>query len=262
MDTSSQAAAEPAPSGDYRVELDVFRGPLDLLLFLVRRNELDVCDIPIAEITDQYLQYLQLLQAVDVDVAGDFLVMASTLMEIKSRMLLPHGEQGVEGEEDPRQELVRQLLEYRKFRDAAALLEERAQAHAARFQRVATPVDADDPAQQPIKPVELWDLASAVARLLRETQAVAPRNIVYDDTPIHVYMEEVSHRLGERGQLTFSELFGGQSDRGRIIGLFLALLELVRAGKIRAEQNDPFADIWILPSDSARVESGDSRVES
>ena len=254
MDTAPAMQDALAAGPDYRVDLEIFRGPLDLLLFLVRRNEVDICDIPIATITDQYLQYLRLLQAVDVDLAGDFLVMASTLMEIKSRMLLPQGEQTADADDDPRRELVRQLLEYRKFKDAAALLEERAQAHAARFQRVPTPPCEDDPAQQPIKPVELWDLASALSRLLRETQATSPRAIVYDETPIQVYMDEVAQRLGDRGRLTFSELFAGQGDRGRVIGLFLALLELVRAGRIRAEQNDLFAEIWILPMEGRAAE--------
>src|SRR5947208_4189564 len=107
---------------DYPVDLDSFRGPLDLLLYLVKHNEVDVCDIPIARVTEQFLEHLRVIELIDVELAGDFLVMAATLMEIKSKMLLPRGE-GPEGEEaDPRQELVRQLLEYKKFKDAALLL--------------------------------------------------------------------------------------------------------------------------------------------
>src|SRR5438105_1657959 len=108
---------------DYRVDLPVFRGPLDLLLYLVKRNEVDVCDIPIARIAEQFRAYLDVLQLIDVELAGDFLVMAATLMEIKSRMLLPRGEESAEEDEDPRLELVRQLIEYKKYKDAAALLE-------------------------------------------------------------------------------------------------------------------------------------------
>src|SRR5437762_14196636 len=112
---------------DYQVDLDVFRGPLDLLLYLVKRQEVDICDIPIAQLTEQFLHYLGVLELIDVELAGDFLVMAATLMEIKSRMLLPRSDNPEEEESDPRLELVRQLLEYKKFKDAAAMLETQAE---------------------------------------------------------------------------------------------------------------------------------------
>ena len=121
---------------DYQVELEVFRGPLDLLLFLVRRNEVDICNIPIARIADQFKQYLQVLEFIDVELAGDFLVMASTLMEIKSRMLLPRSETAEEEEADPRQELVRQLIEYQKFKEATSLLDAQAEQQSQRLVRV------------------------------------------------------------------------------------------------------------------------------
>src|SRR5262245_7171727 len=175
---------------DYLVDLDVFRGPLDLLLYLVKREEVDVCDIPIARIAEQFLEYLRVLQMIDVERAGDFLVMAATLMEIKSRMLLPHGEEGAEEQEDPRGELVRQLLEYKKYKDAATLLEAQAERQGQRFPRHAVP-EAAAPAQQPLRPVELWDLVSAFGRLMRETLALQPQQILVDQTPIHVYMGQI-----------------------------------------------------------------------
>src|SRR5438132_11024504 len=177
---------------DYQVNLDVFRGPLDLLLFLVKRNEVDICDIPIARVTEQFLETLRTLQLIDVEWAGDFLVMAATLMEIKSRLLLPRTEEAAEEEADPRLELVKQLIEYKKFKDAAALLEAQAERQLARLPR--HPVEmptAPDLAQQPLRRVELWDLVSAFGRLMRETAALQPRQIVMDETPIHIHMERI-----------------------------------------------------------------------
>src|SRR5438309_5404987 len=121
---------------DYQVELDAFRGPLDLLLFLVKRNEVDICDIPIARVAEQFLQYLNVLKLIDVEWAGDFLVMAATLMEIKSKMLLPRSEEELTEDDDPRLELVKQLIEYKKYKEAAALLEEQAERQMARLPRL------------------------------------------------------------------------------------------------------------------------------
>ncbi len=258
---------------DYQVDLNVFRGPLDLLLYLVKRNEVDIFDIPIARIAEQFLQYLDVIQQVaqsavaqsavaqpviDVERAGDFLVMASTLMEIKSRLLLPRAEVE-EVEEDPRSELVRQLLEYKRFKDAAALLEQQAEEQALRFPR--QPVEeiapSIDPAQppgdaarlarlaQPIRRVELWDLVSAFGRLLRETLAVQPKQIVYDDTPIHVYVEQILECLRGRPRMPFADLFDPPWTRGRLVGLFLAILELIKSQQIVVEQPMPFAEIWV-----------------
>jgi segregation and condensation protein A len=233
----------------YRVELDIFRGPVDLLLFLVRKNELDILDIPLAQITEQYLEYLNLIRIVDVDVAGDFLVMATTLMEIKSRMLLPRVEGAEEAEADPRAELVRQLLEYKRFRDAAEHLEQLAAEQQERLPRIPAELlhPATDPSSEPIRDVELWDLVSAFGRLMRQTLAVAPKNIVYDETPIQTHMERILERLARQGRLAFTELFELPLERGRVVGTFLALLELVKARRIRAEQNEPFGEIWVFP---------------
>src|SRR5215469_10987470 len=149
---------------DYLVDIDTFRGPLDLLLYLVKRDEVDIRDIPIARVTEQFQEYLDALQLIDVEGAGDFLVMAATLLEIKSKQLLPRPEESAEPEDDPRLELVKQLVQYKKFKDAAALLEARAEEQSQRLPRqpVALPTNAGPP---PLKPVELWDLVSAFGRL-------------------------------------------------------------------------------------------------
>ena len=229
---------------DYQVDLPDFRGPLDLLLFLVKRNEVDVCDIPVERITEQYLDYLRVLELVDVERAGDFIVMAATLMEIKSKLLLPRTEEEGEEEADPRQELVRQLLEYKKFKDAAALLEERAERQLARQPR--NPVDPSAPAvEAPLAAVELWDLVSAFGRLMRETLALQPKQIVADETPIHVYMQQIVERVEAEGPIPFVALFTPPHFRARLIGLFLATLELIKAKQISVEQERPFGEIVV-----------------
>jgi segregation and condensation protein A len=231
---------------DYQVDLAIFRGPLDLLLYLVKRNEVDICDIPIAKITEQFLEYLTVIEMLDVELAGDFLVTAATLVEIKSKMLLPRSEETVEDEDDPRQELVRQLLEYKKFKEAATLLEAQAEQHAYRLARAAleTPPERD-PAQQPLRQVELWDLVSAFGRLMRETLALQPQQIVVDQTPVYVHVEMILQRLAQTHRLAFSSLFPPPPERGRIVGIFLACLELMKAQRIVAEQAEMFEEIWI-----------------
>jgi len=232
---------------DYQVELEIFRGPLDLLLFLVKRNEVDVFDIPIAKIAEQYMHYLDVLKLIDIDRVGEFLVMASTLMEIKSRLLLPRGEEQTPEEEDPRLELVRQLIEYKKFKEASALLERQAEQQAVRHTRHVweKPRSGPDLASQPLQPVELWDLVSAFGRLLRETLATQPQHIAVDDTPTSVYMDRIRERLTRQPRIPFSQLFEPPFTRACLLGWFLAILEMIRQRHITAEQTTPFGEIWI-----------------
>jgi segregation and condensation protein A len=228
---------------DYQVELDMFRGPLDLLLYLVQREEVDIRDIPIARVAEQFKEYLGVMQFINVEAAGDFLVMAATLMEIKSRMVLPRTEESAEVEDDPRQELVRQLLQYKKFKEAAAVLEARAEEQSQRLSRQPPPLPAaNSPA---VRPVELWDLVSAFGRLMRETLALQPQSIVVDQTPQHVYMEMILERLQRERRGRLSDLFTPPYTRGRLVGLFLAVLELTKGRTVLAEQDEPFDDIWL-----------------
>jgi len=239
----------------YKVELEMFRGPLDLLLFLVKRNEVDICDIPIARIAEQFLEYMGHLQLIDVEWAGEFLVMAATLMEIKSRMLLPRQEE-LEGEDDdPRLELVKQLIEYKKYKEAAALLEEQAQKQMTRLPRLAEGTAPVDPAQQPLRRVELWDLVSAFGRLMRETSALQPRQIVVDETPIEVHMERILELLRSRGRIPFTDIFTPPHTRGRLLGVFLAVLELIKGSRMQAEQPEAFGNIWLVAVPSCTAAS-------
>jgi segregation and condensation protein A len=238
---------------DYRVELETFRGPLDLLLYLVKRDEVDVRDIPIARVAEQFKAYLDVLSLIDVEGAGDFLVMAATLMEIKSKMLLPRPEGEEAEEEDPRLGLVKQLLQYKQFKDAAVQLEELAEHQATRLSRQppAVPTPAGAP---PLRSVELWDLVSAFGRLMRETLATRPQEIVVDQTPLHVYMEMVLTRLQREGPLLFSALFTPPHTRGRLVGLFLAVLELAKGRQVVPEQQDSFGDIQLSLAPTAAEE--------
>jgi segregation and condensation protein A len=181
-------------------------------------------------------------------------------MEIKSKMLLPRAEEAAEEEADPRLELVRQLMEYKQFKDAAALLESRAEERLSRLPR--QPLEtraAPTAAQQPLASVELWDLVSAFGRLMRETLALQPKQIVVDETPIHVYMDRIVALLEEHPRLAFEEVFTPPHHRARLIGLFLALLELIKAKKIQAEQEQPFAEIWICKYTEPASELAESR---
>ncbi len=229
---------------DYRVNLDIFAGPMDLLLYLVRKEEVDIYDIPIAKITDQYLRYMDLLKQFDVDVAGDFLVMAATLMEIKSAMLLPRVEPesaGAEDASDPRSELIRQLLEYKKFKDAANLLDAAAERQQERFCRPSSLIRKLAPQAEPqidMDQVSIWDLLEAFDTVCKATGYASYTGHIKDDTPIDLYQIEVLHRLQTDGPLTFERVFDFGSNRLVMVGIFLAVLELIRAKLIWAEQND------------------------
>lgn len=249
----------------YTVALDAFHGPLDLLLYLVRRNEVDVLDIPIAAIADQFREYLEVVHVLDVELAGDFLVMAATLMEIKSRMLLPAGAEAPEDEAaDPRRELVKQLLEYRKFKDAAAALEERAERQGARLARHEPPEPAASAAPA-VKPVELWDLVSAFARLMRETQSLEPATIAVDDTPQHVYEAAIKDRVRAEGRVPFRAVFTPPYFKARLIGIFLAVLELIRNHGIGLDQPEPDGELYLTaagPGGEAQTGTADDADEA
>ena len=233
---------------DFRVDLDIFRGPMDLLLYLVRKHEVEIVDLPISVITDQYLEFLSVIEQLDVNAVGDFLALASCLIEIKSQQVLPRADEVVDDLEDPRKELVRRLLEYKQFRDAASILEERSRSWQQRFPRLTNdlPARTRDLAEEPIHEVELWDLVSAFGRIIRDTESVKPSNIVYDETPIHVYMARTYAKLREKGRLAFYDLFQTGMHKSTLIGIFLAVLELVRHNHALVEQNQLFGEIWLL----------------
>lgn len=243
---------------DYRVRVDAFQGPLDLLLYLIRRAEVDVTDIPIAAIADQYLEYLAAIERIDIDLAGEFLVMAATLMEIKSRMLAPPSEVGDDaGSEapaaaplaDPRAELVRQLLEYKRFRDLSDALDGRRQEWTRRFplrrigiddRAVREAIDAAGDEVE-LEDLDLLELARAHARIVETVNLdrLGDHTVRYDDTPIEVHAADVLDQLqrddpGSQG-VGLAAIFSGRT-RSQMIGLFLAVLELVRRRSVAVWQ--------------------------
>ena len=236
------------PDTDYRIKLQVFEGPLDLLLFLIRKNELDIYDIPIESVTRQYLEVLRAMQELDLDLAGEFFVMAATLMEIKSRMLLPRGlaavdPEATEDEIDPRWELVHQLLEYKKFKEAAARLGELAAENQNLLARHVSAL-AGDPLERPLRNVdriELWNVFNIVLRRLAEKLVVG--EIHDEQVTVADQMEMILARLPTRRSFVFSELFSGKTSLRTLIATLLAVLELTRLKKLRIRQDEAFADI-------------------
>ena len=238
----------------YRVELDLFTGPLDLLLYLVRKHEVDVRELPIAQIIRQFQDFLEILEVLDLELVGDFVVMAATLVEIKSRLVLPQAEDEEQPAEeaatdDPRSELIEKLLEYKRIKEAATALEERAAEWQERYPRLSNdrPSAAKDPAADRIKEVELWDLVSALGRVLQTKVNEEQTSVRYDDTPLHVYVEQLGDRVRQEGEVQFTSLFDGETLRSKIVGMFLAILELVRHHGFRAEQPVLGGEITIRP---------------
>lgn len=239
---------------EYRVNLDIFAGPLDLLLYLVRKEEVDIYDIPISRVTQQYIQYLEVLRTLDIDLAGDFLVMAATLMEIKSAMLLPKSDledAGPEASNDPRAALVRQLLEYKKFKDAANMLQDAAEERSLKFTRSSSILDSMKPQGEPeidLDQVSIWTLLEAFDCILKATGNRDHRyDHIKDDTPIDLYQIELLHRLQTEGAMTLQRVFEARTHRLILIGLFLAMLELIRNRLIWAEQPEPGGPIYLKP---------------
>ncbi|WP_373650254.1 ScpA family protein [Schlesneria sp. DSM 10557] len=237
---------------DYRVQLDSFSGPMDLLLYLVRRNEVDIVRLPIAKITSQFLEFLEVLQFLDLDLIGDFVVLASSLIEIKSRQVLPRAEEEtteVPLADDPCNELIEQLLEYKRYKDASVALEEQAAEWQERYPRLSDerPTVGKDPSEDSIKEVELWDLVSALSRVIQKKVVESTSSIRYDDTPISVYIDRIGAKVRENGRMAFSDFFEGSNLRSKIVGIFLAILELLRHHGFRAEQPNERGEIYVLP---------------
>ena len=235
------------PDTDYRIKLQVFEGPLDLLLFLIRKNELDIYDIPIESVTRQYLDALRAMQQLDLDLAGEFFVMAATLMEIKSRMLLPRGLAAVDPnstdeEMDPRWELIHQLLQYKKFKEAAAKLGELAATRQDLMERYVSALG--DRLDRPLKNVdriELWNVFNLVLRRLAEKLVVGE---IHDEmVTVADQMEWLLARMQTQKSFVFSALFPEGATLRRLVATFLAILELTRLRKFRLRQDEAFADI-------------------
>ena len=241
---------------DYKVTLEVFEGPLDLLLYLIRREELDIYDIPIEHVTAEYMKFIREARELNLDIAGEFIVMAATLMVIKSRMLLPvdrrqANEDGGEDWVDPRLDLVRQLIEYKKFKDAALRLEQmealRQNAYDFGGGRPKFEKTAAD-AKSALSSLDLYDLLSAFQEVLARANEVPHEELKGIRYSVPDKMDYLLERTRKEGQTSFTNLFRTDAPKGEIIVTFLALLELLRQHRVIVYQNAAFHEITILPS--------------
>ncbi len=246
------------------VKLDIFRGPLDLLLFLIKRKELNIADVRVSEIIDQFNEYVDILEYIDFDLAGEFVAKAGWLLEMSVQEALPGETEAVVEEEDPHEDFVQQLLDYKKYRDAACLLEERGRRWQQNYARLANdcPRRSRDLAEEPIMDVDLWDLVSAFGRIIKEPNGPVPTNIVYEETPIEAHMARIQDRLAENGITSFSELFKPGMHKTTLVGIFLASLELVRNYRVEVEQYQLFGEIWLHPGEGWTREINSAGVTS
>ena len=232
---------------DYTFRLEGFEGPLDLLLHLIQKNELDIFNIPIAVITEQYLEYLQLMKVLNLDMAGEYLLMASTLLHIKSRMLLPKSSEGEEEEEDPRAELVRRLLEYQRYKQAAGELEKRPMLDRDVFVRLIPGELEEIPEEERIE-VNLFELLEAFRKILERARSEAVHEVVMEPLSVEDKIQEILELLQRENRSTaFHRLFPEQASRRLIVVTLLAILELVKMKRIRIFQLAPFETIRISP---------------
>jgi segregation and condensation protein A len=234
---------------DYKVRLEIFEGPLDLLLFLIKRDEIDIHEISLERITRQYLEYLQAFKELNIDVAGEFIVMAANLIYLKSRSLLPADQQPPEedvDEDDPRWELIRQLIEYKKFKEAAAELHTRALAQEGIFTRDGGTA-AMGPAPLRLADVGIFQLINAFQNVIKRVEAREDlREIFAEHFTVSDKIDIILRRVADGAAVRFSELFGEIASRIEIVVTFLALLELIRLKQVRASQPSPFEEIQIV----------------
>jgi segregation and condensation protein A len=227
----------------YTVKVSVFEGPLDLLLHLIKQNQIDIYDIPIALVTEQYLDYIKIMKALDLTIAGEFLVMAATLMYIKSRMLLPAPiEEEEEEGGDPRAELVQRLVEYKRFKEAAVRLSQQVLLGVDVFVRPAQDIDAEEGEIE----ADLFHLIDALRDLLKRQEIEDFHEVTLERVTLRDKMTELWEKLqGAKEAVPFSALFTPLSSRVELIVTFLALLELIRSGMLRAYQRDVFGPLWV-----------------
>ena len=233
---------------EYKVKFEVFEGPLDLLLYLIKKEEVDIYEVNLTKLATQFIEYIEMMREFDLEVAGEFLVMASTLMYIKSRELLPVDQRtetdGEDEGEDPRWELIRQLVAYKKFKDAAAQLQTLETRQEGVFPRVPGKLEFEDATPAPRPDVSIFDLLNAVNGVLKRfTQREDLRDIFEDKWTVSEKIEHIIRIIAERGRALFSELFEGVTSRTEIVVTFLALLELIRLRQIIAAQSEAFGEI-------------------
>lgn len=232
----------------YKIKLEIFEGPFDLLLYLIKKNELNIYDIPIASMLEQYLQYLELMRLLDLNVAGEFIVVAATLMQIKSKMLLPQEvnplDEIPEDERDPRAELVKRLLEYRQFKEAADQLRVKERARQDIFKR--QPVLEDKESGESFFEASLFDLINAFSRALKDVPKELFYEVIKDEFTVEGKVHELLHRFMETPRISLASLFVQARSKIEIIATFLAVLELIRLKEVIVVQKAVFGDIEVF----------------
>ena len=250
---------------NFRIDLPVYRGPIDLLLYLVRRQELSLTEMSLAKVVGQYVEYMDLLQELDLGEVGDFLELAATLVEMKSQAVLPQIEDDSDEEviEESHDALVHKLLQYKEIRDAASVLDEMSARWQTRFERLADdlPSRRNDPADQPIVELEIWDLVSAFGRIMREAAGPPATEVIYDDTPIHVYMQRIHHALADRECVELIDLVEPGQHKSAYIGWFLAMLELTPHHGAAVAENEN-GDIMVVRTESYQAELNVNEVDN
>jgi len=237
------------PEDAPRIRLPEFEGPLDLLLYLIKKNEVDIHDIPIAPITRQYMEYLDLMKELNLDVAGEFMLMAATLIHIKSKMLVPVDPTEAPGEEegeDPRDELVRRLLEFQRYKEAAGLLHQKREIRAATWTRPDTALPALDDAGEEMLEAGLYDLIGAFKELLERRKTLLAHEVEHEGKSVEQRMDELLAMVGVGQSLEFRELFAAEETKAGMILTFLALLELIRLKQIKVYQRGLFGPIRVF----------------
>ena len=245
-------------SAAYQVELTGFQGPLDLLLHLIDRDQVDIYDIPIARITDQFIRHIEVMQSISLDQAGEFIAMAATLLVIKMKMLMPaHADEEDETEEDPRAELVRRLLEYKRFKEAALALQEREDERRQYHTRQLRFPFTNDLAVEPALRIEMFDLLAALAGIYDRVRKRPVHDIVREPFTVDQKIELIAARTGDGALVRFEELFAGDSIKMEVVVTFIAILEMVKRGRLVFVQTEPLGPIWLQrPAPGAATADG------
>ncbi len=252
----------------FSIDLSVYAGPMDLLLYLVRREELDVTQVSISRITNQYIDFLEVLEFIDVDSTADFLEPIGVLLEMKAKQVIPAPaielEPGESALDEPADSLVHRLVQYKRYRDVATILDEQSRNWQLRYSR-----QADDrsprrvqPVEQSIAKIEIWDLVSAFGRILRERQPAPSSQVLHDETPIHEYMQSIHREIKKSQRIELQSLFQPGMHKSTLVAMFLATLELTRHHGVHAEQDGCDGPMWLTPGEAFTTELDVAEVDN
>lgn len=255
---------------NFQVDIHQFCGPLELLLHIVRREELALSELPLAQIANQYLEYLEVLVELSIDDVADFIEIASVLIEMKAKAAVPQQTETDDGTsagpvaETADNDLVARLIEYRRIRDASSILDEQSQRWQLRYSRLANdlPTRRTGVGEQPLEPIEVWDLVSAFGRILRERQPPPSESVVYDDTPIHTYMERIHGLVRDQQRIELTSLFQKGMHKSALVAMFLATLELTRHYGLTTDQLDAGHPLYLVAGEGFKPELDVHRIDN